>query len=245
MATARLAARIEGANACQTMNAHYHIQITTEALREHFRSDDLEVIVAANLSQDRLLNLMGRPEIHFDDSEFEAGLRYAEYQRSLATAAMRRGERVAALQAFGRLLHGWQDFYAHSNWVSLWMQRLGDIGPESPISVFGSDASMRRVPICVEPLLVPQLISGTTSVLRYLVYRTPLLGRLMKRCYLPPDSHEAMNLDHPGQGPLFAVAVTTAIDHTRHEFAVLLERLAGEASPQAVTLFLHLLPPAT
>lgn len=210
------------------MIAKYHIQMTQDALSDHFSATDLLIIIAANLSQDSLPNLLGHPEIHFDDSQFEAGQRYIAKQRRLAIQAIRFGNRQRALQAFGRLLHGRQDFYAHSNWVRLWTEEQGGVERCRP----------EEVALCLDPLSVSQLASGTGSAWRFLVYRTPLLGRLVKRFYLPPDSHEAMNLDEPGQGPHFPFAIAAATRHTRLELEQLLEALRAAGGESAISAFL-------
>lgn len=209
------------------MDARYHVQITRQALASHFAESDLQAIIRANLGQDRLSNLLGHPEIHFDGSAFAGGEAYIAEQRRQAVAALaERDGRPAALAAFGRLLHGRQDFYAHSNWVQLWVDNHGGIAQCSP----------DQVEICVDPLLVPQLISGVGSVRDFVLVRLPLLGRLASRTLIPADSHEAMNLDHPGRGPLFPFAMAAAIKHTRLELDALLillhetggGRLAGQ-----------------
>ena len=173
------------------MNARYHVEITQTALATAFSESDLQVIIRANLGQDRLPNLLGHPEIHFDGSQFAAAQHYIHAQRKLAVEAIvQRADRLAALQAFGRLLHGRQDFYAHSNWVRLWVEQQGGLDSCTP----------DQIEVCLDPLSVPQLISGVGSARRWVLYRIPVVGPLVKRFYLPPDSHEAMNLDHPGRG---------------------------------------------
>ncbi|MFO7680242.1 MAG: hypothetical protein R6X34_09345, partial [Chloroflexota bacterium] len=114
--------------------------------------------------------------------------------------------------AFGRLLHARQDFYAHANWVRLWLEKQdGSIIP-----------SPDDIPLCLDPSTEPALVSGYGSIPLYLLYRIPLLGPFIKRRYLPPDSHEAMNLDSPKQGPLFPYALSAATRHTQLELELLL-----------------------
>jgi hypothetical protein len=209
------------------MDARYHVQITRQALAGRFGEAAMQAIVRANLGQDRLATLVGHPEIHFDDSAFALGEAYIAGQRRQAVAALaERDDRPAALAAFGRLLHGRQDFYAHSNWVQLWVDNHGGIAQCSP----------DHVEICVDPLIVPQLISGVGSVRDFILVRLPLLGGWAMRHLVPPDSHEAMNLDHPGRGPLFPYAMAAAVKHTQLELDALLillhetggGRLAGQ-----------------
>jgi hypothetical protein len=208
------------------MDARYHVEITRQALAGRFDEADLHAIVRANLGQDRLANLIGHPEIHFDGSAFAEGEAYiADQRRQAAAALVERDDRPAALAAFGRLLHGRQDFYAHSNWVALWTDRRGGSAHCSP----------DQIEICVDPLLVPQLISGVGSMWHYVAVRVPLLGQLARRTLIPANSHEAMNLDHPGRGPLFPFAMAAAVKHTRLELDLLLSSLrdaGGEASAQ-------------
>lgn len=208
------------------MDARYHVQITRQALAGRIDEAAMQAIVRANLGQDRLSNLLGHPEIHFDDSAFEAGERYVAQQRRQAVDMLvERDDRPAALAAFGRLLHGRQDFYAHSNWVALWVESRGGIAQSSP----------GQVEICVDPLLVPQLISGVGSVRDFILVRLPLLGGWARRHLVPHDSHEVMNLDHPGRGPLFPFAMAAAVKHTRLELDLLLSLLrefGGEPAAQ-------------
>jgi hypothetical protein len=211
------------------MDARYHIEITRQALAGRFDEAALQVIIRANLGQDRLANLLGHPEIHFDDSAFAAGERYITEQRQQSVAAlMVRDDRPAALAAFGRLLHGRQDFYAHSNWVQLWSENCGG----------ATNCTPDQVEICFDPVVVSQLISGTGSAWHFVAVRVPLLGRLARRYLIPAGSHEVMNLDHPGRGPLFPFAVAAAIKHTQLELDQLLSLLRQAGGEPAVQRFL-------
>jgi hypothetical protein len=209
------------------MEAQYHCEMIDQALGPYFSRADLDEITAANLGQDSLLGLL-RPVYHFDDSLFEAGERYIATQRRLAALALAgQGDRAAALAAFGRLLHARQDFYAHANWVALWVAEQGGLENCSP----------EETPLCLDATAVPHLISGTSSLHLYVLYRVPLLGRLAKRLYFPPYTHEAMNLDHPGRGPLFAYALAAATKHTALEFELLLTELRLVGGETAVVRF--------
>lgn len=210
------------------MDAKYHVRITLKALKDRFDPDGLRVIIRANLGQDRLNNLVGHPEIHFDDGAFAQSERYIEQQRTVAARASIQGDRPAALRAFGRLLHGRQDFYAHSNWAALWTDQNGGIEQCKPD---GLD-------LCTDPLAIPGLVSGTGSAWQFLAVRIPLAGRLYRRWLLPDTSHEAMNLDNPSRGPLFPFAVAAAIKHTRLELDLLLTLIERRADQDAVALFL-------
>jgi hypothetical protein len=204
------------------MDARYHVEITRQALAGHLDEAALRMVVRANLGQDRLTKLVGHPEIHFDDSAFAAGEAYIADQRRQAVAALEQNDRPAGLAAFGRLLHGRQDFYAHSNWVALWVASRGGLAHCSP----------DQVEICLDPRLVPQLISGMGVPWHFIAARVPLLGRVARRTLIPADSHEAMNLDHPGRGPLFPFAMAAALQHSRLELDLLQELLRAAAGPE-------------
>ena len=73
------------------MNTATHVRITSEALRDRFQPGSLPLIFRANLAQDRLTQLVGHPEIHFDDSAFAVSELYVEQQRKLAVQALSRG----------------------------------------------------------------------------------------------------------------------------------------------------------
>jgi hypothetical protein len=193
------------------MEAKYHRQMLVQVLQPHFNQSDLNLIIRANLRQDRPLGQL-HPEYHFDNSAFAAGEAFIRQQRQLALAAYAANQRQAALAAFGRLLHARQDFYAHSNWVRLWAEQQDNFAACSPDDT----------PLCLDPLAEPDMVSGYGSIPLYLLYRIPLLGPFIKRRYLPPDSHEAMNLDSPKQGPLFPYALSAATRHTRLEYELIL-----------------------
>ena len=92
--------------------------------------------------------------------------------------------------------------------------------------------------ICVDSLLVPQLISGVGSPWHFVAVRVPLLGRLARRYLIPADSHETMNLDHPGRGPLFPFAMAAAVKHTQMELDLLLSSLREAGGEPAAQRFL-------
>jgi hypothetical protein len=212
------------------MDARYHAEITRQALAGQFDEAALQAIIRANLQQDRLANLVGHPEIHFDASAFAAGERYVEQQRQEAVAALvTRNARPAALAAFGRLLHGRQDFYAHSNWAALWVEAHGGLERCTP----------EQIEPCLYPLAVKGLVSGKGSVVHFLACRVPLYGRWHRRRLLPADDHEAMNLDHPGRGPLFPFAMAAAVKHSRLELDMLLWYLEETGSNRVVLRLLN------
>jgi hypothetical protein len=190
------------------MRKRYHIQITTQALEQHFSPRALKTIIKANTGQDSLAGQLWHPEYHFDASQFERGYAYMEEQLRLLGEALQGPAPRSAWVAFGRLVHAVQDFYAHSTYIRLW-------------AVKHASGSQLPPPEAVDPLdedllNSPELISGRIyypwEVLSFVG-----LAAIMRRI-LPEDSHTALNLDGPEQGPLFEYARVAAIQRTRHEF---------------------------
>ncbi|MCB9152794.1 MAG: hypothetical protein H6649_01905 [Caldilineae bacterium] len=217
------------------MQARYHVQITRAAVGDRFTRADFRRIVRANLSQDRLPNLVFHPELHFDGGALRDAQAYISQQRRLAVRQLlAHSDRAGALDAFGRLTHTRQDFYAHSNWAALWTAQQG--GPDL--------AEPEEIPICSDPLTTPGLRLGNASAIHYLACRVPVYGRWHVRHLVPPDDHETMNLDHPGRGPLFPFAVAAATKHTAVELETLLRMLARDGGTAARELFLGDLPAA-
>lgn len=204
----------------------YHRSITRTAIGEYFDPAGLETIIRGNISQDYPWNVIAIHR-HVDDSLFAKAESYILHEREQAVRAMNRGYRRQALATFGRLLHTRQDFYAHSNWAALWVARQG--GPES--------CRPEAIDICAAPLDEPELVSGKAAFHWFFACHLPLIGPWFQK-FAPADTHEAMNLDHPGRGPLFPFAVAAATKHTRQEFGLLLADLGAAAGPTVVKQFL-------
>jgi hypothetical protein len=202
----------------------YHRAITSEALRDRFSRAALEVIIAANLGQDHWLRgQIGHDEYHFDQNAFEAGWSYLERNRLQVHAALKAGKAAAAWQAFGRLIHGAQDLYSHSNYVALWLERFpqGRWPPPDEIDPFDVSIYQR-----------PDLRSGKLYYPLEILSFIPVLKRwIVPR--LPRDSHAWMNLDSPARGPLFPYAFAAAAKRTRYEF----EQTVRGLPPEALRLF--------
>src|SRR5512144_2363135 len=106
------------------MEAVYHEQVLERALGgaapvRRVSPRALDAILKANLGQDSLQGLL-HPTYHFDNSLVAESLAYIETCRSQAASAP---HARAAWAAFGRLTHAAQDFYSHSNYVTLWAER--------------------------------------------------------------------------------------------------------------------------
>jgi hypothetical protein len=109
------------------MHKDSHRLITREALRGQFGERALDAIISANVYQDRPAGQVGHDEFHFDNNAFAKGTAYLEKNRTEIRAALEKGDTLSAWNAFGRLTHAAQDFYAHSNYVTIWLARFTDI----------------------------------------------------------------------------------------------------------------------
>ncbi|MBN2503641.1 MAG: hypothetical protein JXB38_22890 [Anaerolineales bacterium] len=195
----------------------YHAQIIQQALGETFSPRALETITAANLRQDDFLTgQIGHPEYHFDANRFAESYAYIEAQRAIILDMFNGGgEVVPAWEAFGRLTHTAQDFYAHSNYVRMWVGRFPEGELPGPEQIEALDETL---------LDSPDLRSGEIYAIEVLAY-FPVLRPLMLRL-LPKDAHGHMNLDDPSKGPLFPYAIAAAVKRTTHEYATVAEALS-------------------
>jgi hypothetical protein len=202
----------------------YHRAITTQALADRFSQAALKTIISANLGQDHWLRgQIGHDEYHFDQNAFERSWAYLERNRSQVQAALEAGEALPAWQAFGRLTHVAQDLYAHSNYVSLWLDRFPEGMRPPPDEIDPFDESILRG---------PDLRSGKLYYPLEALSFVPLLKKLVIP-RLPHDSHAWMNLDSPAQGPRFPYAVAAAVKRTRYEY----EQTVRGLPPEALRLF--------
>jgi hypothetical protein len=198
------------------MLTQYHIEIMLASLGERFSPRAMSVIIYANINQDRLAGQIGHDEFHFDNNAFDKSYAYIEEQRARVAASLRAGDAHSAWQAFGRFLHTAQDFYAHSNYISLWLDLFNGKPPPPPPEVDPTDPSL---------LTSPNLRSGKVYYpfeLLYFFRRT----RALSLRILPKDSHAWMNLDSPAQGPKFDYAMHAAIKRTVIEFEKTTERFS-------------------
>lgn len=199
------------------MLAYIHEEMTREALTSHVSPRVLEIIVAANLKQDSLRGQIGHDEFHFDNNAIEQGSRYINEQRGYVLATLMSPGLLSAWIAFGRLLHAAQDFYSHTNYVSLWLEQF-DGPPLPPLEI----DPLRKELICS-----PRLHSGRIYLPMDALYFVPFLRKSSLR-FLPDDSHAKMNLDSPQQGPRFSYARAAAVKRTQVEFDLLHKLLTPE-----------------
>lgn len=191
------------------MLIRYNESITRKALSELFSPRALKAILAANLNQDHLLTgQIGHDEYHYDNNALVASDRYLEEQRALTFSALRKEDQPSAWAAFGRLVHTAQDFYAHSNYVDLWLAQFDGQAPLPPSEI---DALMDEL------LRNPRLRSGKLYYPWELLAFIPGINSLVIPL-LPADAHAHMHLDSPARGQRFAYAFEAAVKRTRHEF---------------------------
>ena len=190
------------------MLTQYHIAMLSAALADCFSPRALSAIFKANVKQDRLSGLFGHDEFHFDNNAFARSYAYIEEQRSLIISSLKANHATSAWSAFGRLTHTAQDFYAHSNYITLWLSRFDGEMPPAPPEVDPVDLTL---------LNSPDLRSSRMYYpLDVLYFIRPL--RQFSLSHIPRDSHAWMNLDSPEQGFKFDYAMQAAIKRTKIEF---------------------------
>lgn len=186
------------------MNRDYHIRITQQALEKNFSPAALAKIIEANLYQDRLSAQIGHDEFHFDNNAFEKSYAYLEEQRALVISSLQADDVSSAWSAFGRLTHTAQDFYAHTNYIDLWLSRRPNGARPAPSKVDPVDPDLID-----NPALRSGKIYLPLGALSFVKIFKPLVMPL-----LPRDSHAWMNLDSPEQGDKFDYAMQAAVKRT-------------------------------
>lgn len=199
------------------MLTYVHKEMISEALSLRMSPRALEIITAANIKQDSLRGQFGHDEYHFDNNAFDKSYRYISEQRGHVLAALLSPGVISAWIAFGRLLHTVQDFYAHTNYVTLWLDQHEGTPPAPP----------EIDPVQKSLIDSPSLHSGKVYLPMDAVYFIPFL-RKFSLALLPRDSHGWMNLDSPNQGFKFDYARAAAIKRTIYEFEILEKILTPE-----------------
>ena len=194
-----------------------HEEMTREALSAHFSPRALEVIIAANRKQDALSGQIGHDEFHFDNNAIDEGYRYIKEQRGFVLASLLSPGVLSAWIAFGRLIHTAQDFYAHTNYIPMWLDQHNGTPPAAP----------EIDPVQKSLIKSPNLHSGKLYLPMDVLYFIPFL-RKFSLALLPNDSHGKMNLDSPKQGPRFEYARAAAVKRTLYEFEILEKILTPE-----------------
>jgi hypothetical protein len=132
------------------------------------------------------------------------------------------------------MTHTLQDFYAHSNYITLWLARF-DYSPRSGAERDGQTppASSEIDPIDLTLIHSPDLCSGKVYYpleFLYFIRKT----RAFSLRWLPRDSHAWMNLDSPEQSFKFDYAMQAAIKRTVIEY----EKMTFDFSEEMCKLFL-------
>jgi hypothetical protein len=190
------------------MLTQYHTEIMHASLSDLFSPRAMASIIQANVNQDRIAGQIGHDEFHFDNNAFDKSYAYMEEQRVLTISSLNKKDTRAAWSAFGRMTHTAQDFYAHSNYITLWISRLDGQTLPPPLEVD---------PVIHDLLHSPDLRSGKVYLPFELLY-FPHVTRSFALRFLPRDSHAWMNLDTPEQGIKFGYAMQAAIKKTVIEF---------------------------
>ena len=206
------------------MLTQYHIEIMLNSLGNRFSPRAMSVITYANIHQDRLSGQFGHDEFHFDNNAFEKSYTYIEEQRALVVTALQKKDARSAWSAFGRLTHTLQDFYAHSNYITLWLKRFDGQTPPSSSEVDPVDLTL---------IQHPDLHSGKVYYPFEILYFIRSAREFSLRI-LPKDSHAWMNLDSPEQGFKFDYAMQAAIKRTVIEY----EKMMLDFSDEMCRLFL-------
>jgi hypothetical protein len=194
-----------------------HEEMTREALTSRVSPRALEVMIAANRKQDALSGQIGHDEFHFDNNAIDEGHRYINEQRGFVIASLLSSGVLSAWIAFGRLIHTTQDFYSHTNYISMWLDQYAGTPPAPP----------EVDPVQKSLIESPELHSGKIYLPMDALYFVPFLRKL-SLALLPHDSHAKMNLDSPKQGPHFEYARVAAVKRTQHEFEILKKILTPE-----------------
>jgi hypothetical protein len=203
-----------------------HAEIVRRALDGILSPRALEIIITANIGQDALNGQLGHDEFHYDNNAFQKSRAYLDEQRALILSALEDEKTESAWQAFGRLTHTAQDFYAHTNYIDLWLSRQKkDTVP----------AAHELDPLDPDLINTPALRSGKLYYPLEALSFVPALKKFVVPL-LPRDSHAWMNLDSAERGPLFEYAFQAAIKRTKHEFNLIEQRL----SPEQLKLFCNM-----
>ena len=187
-------------------------------LRSFFSSRAISEVIYANIYQDYLSGQFGHDEYHFDNNAFEKSYTYMEEQRALTMTSLQKNDALSAWSAFGKMTHTLQDFYAHSNYIPLWVSRFDGQTLPPPPEVDPLDPSL---------IHNPDLRSGKTYYPLELFYFVRKV-RPYVLPLLPRDSHAWMNLDSPEQGWKFDYAMQAATKRTVIEYEKTTLNFSGE-----------------
>jgi hypothetical protein len=190
------------------MYPYYHMRITSEAVSSRFGRAAFRQVLYGNIGQDGLAGQIGHPEYHFDDSQFARAYKYlGDLKGNIAKHIWWDHDIPAARHAYGQFTHALQDFYAHSNYISLYVQ-------EHQIQLEQWDGQID----CLDQTILqsPDLISGHFYSPWEFVTFLPGIGKLFIPLF-PRTSHAHMNIDSPAASRWFPLAYRAAVERTRVE----------------------------
>jgi hypothetical protein len=205
------------------VEAIYHRQVMQRALGGRVSRRALAAMLRANLGQDSLAGLI-RPAFHFDNSLFEVTLAYIDGNRQIAAQT---SNSARAWLAFGRLSHAVQDFYSHSNYVALWLERQPADQPAPVTAIDGLDPALLRH---------RRLKSGRVYFPLEALWLLKPLRPMVKRL-VPRDAHAWMNIDSPQASHLFPYAIEAAVQRTIDEYDLTVTAIRRFGGEIAVRLF--------
>jgi hypothetical protein len=197
------------------MKSKFHIEITQRSLSPHFSEEALEMIVNANIRQDRVMYQFGHDYIHFDGSAFQEGFKYIADQEKNILANIQSANFLDARKSLGCILHSWQDFYSHSNYIPLW---IANHDLEPPENVDWDDLSI---------LKHGDLKSGKNYGVIEFIAMVPGLSIIIKPL-MPEDSHTRMNMDSPKISSYFNYVYMAALLRSKDVIEKLLEIMKKE-----------------
>jgi hypothetical protein len=180
------------------VKSKYHIEITQKALMSHFSQEAVAVIVNANIRQDRIKYQFGHDYIHFDGSAFKEGFEYIANLQKNILVYVRSNKIISARISLGRVLHSWQDFYSHSNYIQLWLENNDRKSPEN---IDWNDLTI---------LAHSDLKSGRNYGVIEFFAMVPGLSKIITPL-MPEDSHARMNMDSPEVSPHFNFVYLAAL----------------------------------
>ena len=196
----------------------YHRKILNKALEGKIGAKALKIIAKANAKQDGLRGQIGHDEYHFDNNAFGKSYAYIAENHAQVLGALRKGLVQEAWSAFGRLSHTAQDFYAHSNYIPLWLAKFTkENTPPASEVVHDDEYILQSSKLCSGKLYYPlELFSYIPLIKKYVMP------------HLPKNSHAWMNIDSPAQGKIFEYTFTAAVKATQDEWNKILGKLSDE-----------------
>ncbi len=186
----------------------YHRKILQEALKDEVSPRALKIITKANIQLDYLRGQIGHDEYHFDNNAIKESYAYIAKNHTQVHTALKSGLIKKAWSAFGRLSHTAQDFYAHSNYIPLWLAQFDTESTPPAAEVIHNDENIIKS---------SELRSGKLYYPLELFSYIPIINKFVM-ARLPKDSHAWMNIDSPARGQIFEYTFSAAVKVTRDKW---------------------------